>query len=354
MSPNPIGPTRRPSLGVLIIPDLPLSAIVDRAVHVESRGVDSLWVADEKFYRDPFVTLGAIAERTKRLQLGTCVTDPYSRHPALIAMAMGTLNERAPGRMVIGLGAGGSGFPSMGVVRRSPAAALHEAVQIIQGLLAGEEVRVEGKVVSFLGGRMNFPTERLPIFLAGRGPRVLEAAGEYGDGVISAPFASSLTLAGVATSVAAGVSRRSDGVVPPLVARVDVAISDDRDHARDAVRYMVAMPMWSSYPNLDYLDPPGVTLPAKVHEFMATRRYEAIAWSAPHIPGEALDHFAVAGTRDDVTQRIQDIAKIADQILINPVATRDFCVEDVVTAVAEARDKAFPGTHTIDAGGDTR
>jgi 5,10-methylenetetrahydromethanopterin reductase len=332
----------RPEVGVLIIPDLPVAEIVDRAVHVEASGLDSVWVADEKFYRDPFVTLTAIAARTRRVDLATCVTEPYARHPALIAMAMGSLHEHAPGRVRIGMGAGGSGFPPMGVVRRSPVTALTEAVAIIRGLLAGEEVNVEGKVISFTAGRLNFPTVPLPIFLAGRGEKVLGTAGRIADGVITAPFASSVTLAGAVEAVEAGVARRTDGARPPVVARVDVAISEDPRAARDAVRYMVAMPIWSSYPNLEYLEPTGVTVPDQVLELMATRRYEAIGWSAPHIPDGLVDHFAVAGTFDDVVARLRDLGAVADQVLVNPVPTPDHDVDQTIAAVARARDVAFP------------
>ncbi|MBB3045330.1 LLM class flavin-dependent oxidoreductase [Nocardioides soli] len=332
----------RPQVGVLIIPDLPVSDLVERAAHVERSGLDSVWVADEKFYRDPFVTLTAVAARTERIGIATCVTEPYARHPALIAMAMGTLHEQAPGRVTIGMGAGGSGFPPMGVTRRAPVAALTEAVAIIRGLLSGEEVNVEGKVLSFTAGRLNFPAVPLPIFLAGRGEKVLQAAGRVADGVITAPFASSLTLGGAAAAVAAGVEARTDGVRPPIVARVDVAISHDPVVARDAVRYMVAMPIWSSYPNLDYLEPTGVELPAEVVELVATRRYEAIGWAAPHIPDGLVDHFAVAGTFDEVVARLRDIGEVADQILVNPVPTTDHDVDQTIAAIARARDAAFP------------
>lgn len=333
---------KRLKVGVLIIPDLPVAQLVERAVRVEQVGLDSVWVADEKFYRDPFVTLTAIAAATRRVEIATCVTEPYARHPALIAMAMGTLAELAPGRVIIGMGAGGSGFPPMGVTRRAPVSALADAVEIIRGLLAGGEVNVEGKVLSFKGGRLNFPASSLPIFLAGRGEKVLKTAGRVADGVITAPFASSVTLESAVNSVAAGVAKRTSGDRPPIVARVDVAISDDPRAAKDAVRYMVAMPIWSSYPNLDYLEPTGVEVPERVHQLMATGRYEAIEWSAPHIPDGLVDHFAVAGTFEEVTARLQDLGTVVDQILVNPVPTPDYDTDQTIAAVARARDTAFP------------
>src|SRR5579864_1051446 len=153
-----------PELGLLVLPERPVGELVELAKHAEELGYDYIWVADEKFYRDPMVVLSAMALQTSHVILGTGVTEPYARHPALIAMALGTLAEVAPRRVVIGIGAGGPGFPPMGVVRRKPARALVEAVAILRGLLAGERVTTEGEVLSFRGGSLNFPSQPLPIY----------------------------------------------------------------------------------------------------------------------------------------------------------------------------------------------
>jgi len=116
--------------GVLVYGDDPPNRLLELAGLAEDLGYDCFWHADEKFHRDPFVGLSLLAANTRRLQLGVCVTEPYARHPALIAMAIASLAELAPGRMVLGLGAGGSGFPAMGVVREHPSTALREAVGI--------------------------------------------------------------------------------------------------------------------------------------------------------------------------------------------------------------------------------
>ena len=84
-------------------------------------GVTNLWVFDERFGRDPWVTLGQLAATTDRLVLGTCVTDPFIRHPALTGAAIATLADATGGRAVLGLGAGVSGFaPSASRGRRPP------------------------------------------------------------------------------------------------------------------------------------------------------------------------------------------------------------------------------------------
>src|SRR5678816_4839729 len=69
----------------------------------ERTGYDYLWLADERFFREVYACLTLCALRTRRIRLGPCVTDPYSRHPALTAMAIATLDEISGQRAVLGL-----------------------------------------------------------------------------------------------------------------------------------------------------------------------------------------------------------------------------------------------------------
>lgn len=323
----------RPELGLLVLPELPVAELVVRVRRAEELGYDAVWVADEKFYRDPWVVLSSVARETDRVRLGTGVTEPYSRHPALIAMAAATLAEVAPGRVTLGIGAGGPGFPPMGVVRHRPTRAIPEAVEIIRRLLAGERVDFEGDVLSFRGGSLNFEPEALPIYVAARGEKVLGIAGSVADGVIMAPFASVAAVELAAGRVLDG-ARGAGRTVPRIVARVDVCIGETRERAREAVRYFVALPLWVSYPNWRYAEGLGIDLSAELRELIARRDYRDIAAAAPLLPTEMLDHFAVAGTETDVGQRLAELAELVDEMIIHPVASPDLSVDDVVETVA--------------------
>ena len=80
---------------------------------LEVLGYDQIWVSNEKFFRDMYVTMTVAAEHTTRPQIGAFVADPYSHHPALTAMAMATVDAVSGGRAMLGLGAGGTGFPTI-------------------------------------------------------------------------------------------------------------------------------------------------------------------------------------------------------------------------------------------------
>ena len=109
------------SLDLLMLGNVPVAQMVERAKLAEANGYDTLWVADERFYREVYATLAILAQHTTRVQLGTCVTDPFARHPALTAMAIATLDEISNQRAILGVGAGISGFPELGIVRKKPA-----------------------------------------------------------------------------------------------------------------------------------------------------------------------------------------------------------------------------------------
>src|SRR5262249_27719354 len=130
----------------------PVSRVAELGAFCERLGFDSYWIADQRWMRDVWVSLTATALRTSRIRLGTRVTDPYVRHPALTAVAIASLDELSGGRAILGLGAGGSGFREMGIERKKPVTALREAIELIRRLLAGEGGDYPGELVQFRRG----------------------------------------------------------------------------------------------------------------------------------------------------------------------------------------------------------
>src|SRR5437773_10509376 len=126
--------------GLLILPTYEPARLAVLAEVAEAAGYDDFWIADERFFREVYACLTLCALRTRRMRLGPCVTDPYSRHPALTAMAIATLDEIAGGRASLGLGAGVSGFRELGIDASRSAAAIREGVELIRRLLAGDTV----------------------------------------------------------------------------------------------------------------------------------------------------------------------------------------------------------------------
>src|SRR5215813_12900035 len=143
-------------IGLLMLGDAPVRAMVERARLAEAIGYDTAWLADERFFRELYSCLAHFADHTSKVRLGPCVTDPFSRHPALTAMAIATLDEISGGRAILGIGAGISGFAELGIERRKPARAIRESVQLIRALLRGETVDFYGEVIALNNGRLSF------------------------------------------------------------------------------------------------------------------------------------------------------------------------------------------------------
>ena len=170
--------------GVHIVPLMPADDVISVAVEAERLGYEYCLVADEGFHPDVYACLGVIARATDRITLGV-LTNGYTRHPAVTAAAAATVNELSGGRLVVTLLAGGSMVLSpMGIERARPARVVADSVQVLKRLWSGDEVSWRGQTCSLDRARLGMGPQSIPIWIAGRGPRLLELAGQQADGVI--------------------------------------------------------------------------------------------------------------------------------------------------------------------------
>ena len=170
--------------GVHIVPLMPADDVISVAVEAERLGYEYCLVADEGFHPDVYACLGVIARATDRITLGV-LTNGYTRHPAVTAAAAATVNELSGGRLVVTLLAGGSMvLRPMGIERARPARVVADSVQALRRLWSGDEVSWRGQTCSLDRARLGMGPQSIPIWIASRGPRLLELAGQQADGVI--------------------------------------------------------------------------------------------------------------------------------------------------------------------------
>jgi 5,10-methylenetetrahydromethanopterin reductase len=226
----------------------PLAEMVELIDAGEHLGYDTLWITNEKFYHDMYVTAAMAAARTRRVRIGTFIADPYSLHPALTAMAVATLDEVSGGRAVLGMGAGGTGFAEMGIKRVRPAVAIREAIAVIRGMLNGDTVSHDGEFVRFAKGRLGFAARPgIPIYVASRGDHVYRAAGQVADGAMIATFAEPTGIAHARKMVGEGAAKAGRSLADvTLISRIDTCIHPDRAVAYRAVKPNIAVCLWSS------------------------------------------------------------------------------------------------------------
>ncbi len=130
-----------------------------------------------------------MANRTKRIQVGTGIVNIYSRTPTLLAMSASTLDEISGKRAFLGLGTGGLGFMvrGHGLEISDPINRMREYVTLIRKLIAWERFSYDGKYfrIKDFQLRQKPPRKNLPIYIAGLNPKMQQLAGEVADGTIA-------------------------------------------------------------------------------------------------------------------------------------------------------------------------
>ncbi|MBI4308622.1 MAG: LLM class flavin-dependent oxidoreductase, partial [Chloroflexi bacterium] len=158
----------------------PVPQVVRFVQDCERAGFNAVGIIDSQLLtRDVFVTLGALAQATSRIGLYPAVTNPVTRHSSVLAGAMATVAEMAPGRVDIALGSGYSAVDTVGlpVARRRE---MRQAVLEIKALLRGEAVQFGSKQ-----SRLAFAKGQPPrVYVAATDPLLIEIAGEVADGVM--------------------------------------------------------------------------------------------------------------------------------------------------------------------------
>jgi 5,10-methylenetetrahydromethanopterin reductase len=145
---------------------------------IEAWGFAAVGVPDAHWlWPDCYVTLTQCALHSRRLRLGTFVTNPITRHPAVTAGAIAAINELSAGRAFLGIGTGDSAVYNVGLTAAT-VAQFRDALLAIKGFYSGE-TRYAGKPV-----RQVWVHRPVPLYVCAEGPKTLRLAGELADGVI--------------------------------------------------------------------------------------------------------------------------------------------------------------------------
>src|SRR5215831_13888024 len=223
-----------PKLSVRLSGGLDPRRCIELAKAADAIGFHSIWFAENPFNRGVLPAAAACAAATDRVDIGIGVVNPYNRHPTLIAMEIGALDELARGRARLGLGSGiAAATERMGLPADRPLAAARDAITIVRALLAGEEVDYAGRVFSARKVRLDYQPLRadMPLLMAARGEQALALCGKIADGLmISNLCPPEFTRAAV--DVVCAAARAAQRPVPTdVVQYVPCAARPDRGEA---------------------------------------------------------------------------------------------------------------------------
>jgi 5,10-methylenetetrahydromethanopterin reductase len=273
----------------------------------DESGFFGLWLTDSSLHsRDCWTLLGALALRTERLRLGTAVTHPRTRHPALAAVCAATLDELSGGRAILGVGAGDRPVTELG---RRPAriAEVEAMISLCRALLRGESVEA-GPPFTVRGGfRRLEASPDLPVWIAGSGPRMLDLGGRAADGVLALVG----TCEPCVQSVLGEVGRAAESVgrpAPEIALMGYGAISDDGEAAWKASRSMAA---WFAKTAPRYCDLAGIdpALVARIRDSYSGGEFTEATAAAELAPREMVERLTLSGTPDEVSDHLDRLER---------------------------------------------
>jgi 5,10-methylenetetrahydromethanopterin reductase len=298
--------------------------LVAQAQRAEAAGFDFVTISDHFhpwLYSHPhsphaWPVLGAVAATTARVTLGTGVTNPLTRHPAVTAGAIATLQELSRGRAVLGIGLGNTSLATLGA-RRATRADLARCVATVRALCAGETVAGAGGALRLAFGA---PDRCPPVAIAGAGPKVLALAGQLGDGVIIAGRGrAGPTLDAMLRRVREG-RQASERPERPFTTYLGVAaaVHPDRAKAIGAVRpHVVAsalrFPLWELSPAARAASERIQAVYSPYDHMSPTDKFAAL------VPDEVVTEFAIAGTPEECREQARALfAAGIDEVTIRP------------------------------------
>lgn len=285
--------------GVMLTPSTPLPRVVELAQLAEQLGYARIWIPDEGLAtRDVFVTMTAIAAATETVMVGTGITNPYTRHPALVAGAIASIDELSGGRAFLGYGAGGSlALKPLGIDRVRPLVYVKEAIEVARRLFEGQTIDEDVESIRLSGARLCVGRPDIEIWFAGRGSRMLRQAGALTDGVLF-EFLHKPTLGEYVDRVREGAETTGNR---PILCYSTAIVTDDVQ--------LQAMRPHMTYRIVD--SPPSVKVELGVTDAHVDAITDAmrvdLATAAALIPDEWIAPFVVAGPSERCADELEAI-----------------------------------------------
>lgn len=283
------------------------------AQYAEDRGFEAVWQAESRLVRDAIVPMAAFAAVTKRIKVGSGVINNWTRNIGLLAATFLTLDDLAPDRIICGIGAWWDPLArNVGIERRKPLVAMRETVELMQRLLAMENVTFHGEFHKVTGIELDVVHGRraprnVPIYIGATGLEMMRLTGEIADGVVLnycvPPEYNDSALVALAEG-AARVGRTLDDLDRPQL--VVCSVHEDHDVALDGARELLTQ----------YLaQQPHIAKASGVSSDVVAQIQATLGWPATHeqvraamryVPDDLVMRITASGTPDEVRARVRE------------------------------------------------
>ena len=294
----------------------PIADGMEYAKYAEAKGFDAVWQADSRLVRDAIVPMSAFAAVTSHIKIGSGVVDCWTRNPARLAATFSTLDDLAPGRVILGIGAWWDPLAAkVGITRDKPLRAMREIITAVRALLHNENVTMHGTFVHLDGVELDYVyqdrrAKDVPIYLGATGMQMMELAGEIADGVVLnylvSPEYNKTAIEALARGAEKAGRTWEDIDRPQLVV---CSVHEDRKIALDMARLMVTQYLGQQ---------PHIMKASGVPQSLLDKVGEVLTWPATHeqveaasrlVPDEIVQMLTASGTPEDARNKVREYIK---------------------------------------------
>jgi len=286
---------------------------MEYAAYAESRGFDAVWQAESRLVREATVPLAAYASVTGHIRVGSGVADCWSRNPARLAATFSTLDDLAPGRVLLGLGAWWDPLArKVGIDRAHPLTVMREVVTVVRALLHNETVTFDGRYVHFDGVELDYvyqdrKPKEVPIYIGATGMQMLELAGEIADGVVLnylvPPGYNDRAMERLQVGLERSGRKLDEFDRPQLVV---CSVHEDEAEALDMARLMVTQYLGQQPHIMAASGVPRSLLDAVGQVLTWPATHEQVEAAAKLVPDDVVRMLTASGTPSQVRARVSD------------------------------------------------
>jgi alkanesulfonate monooxygenase SsuD/methylene tetrahydromethanopterin reductase-like flavin-dependent oxidoreductase (luciferase family) len=289
----------------------------------QAAGFDHVWVYDSPRFAEPYVAMSYCALAAPGMTVGTAVTNPVTRDPAVIANGFATLAALTGGRVKLGIGLGDSAVKFLG---QKPAtfADFTGKIRIIRQLLEGQEIEYNGKKLKLPIP----PAKKLPVIMAAEGPKTFDFAGAECDGAIISPGGSPHFLRYAIEKIRAGAARVGrDPKELHICAWTHCVVAPTRKQAVEELLPQVSRTLFKGAVRVPH-EVLGFKEPL-ISEEMRKRVLDAVGHQSMEykladelfavLGDKLMQELTVVGTPDEVMSKVKDLVEVdgVSQLIIN-------------------------------------
>ena len=281
------------------------------AQYAEAQGFEAVWQAESRLVREATVPMAAFASVTTTLKVGSGVVDCWSRNPARLAATFSTLDDLAPGRVILGIGAWWDPLAQkVGITRAKPLRAMREIVTAVRALLNNETVTMKGEFVQLDGVELDYVYQErrakdVPIYIGATGMQMMELTGEIADGVVLNYLVSPEYNSQAMEALSRGADkagRSIDDIDRPQL--VVCSVHEDRAIALNMAREMVTQYL-GQQPHIMKASGVPQSILDKVGSVLTwPATHEQVVAASKHVPYEIVQMLTASGTPADAREQV--------------------------------------------------